>query len=306
MRTYHLEEMYDGDFENLSNAICSKVLGVGVISFAPGKDGGKDGRFSGKANNFPSNDDSWEGNFIIQSKHTSNPMASMSDSDFSGIVNKEIEALKKINDIDCYILFTNRKHTGIKGDSLIHLIKNETKIKNVEIIGKETIFGYLRDNPEIVRIFDLENLKDPLRINSEDIIEVIEAFKNEKENIDMIQIKKNIKPFNLESKNSANNLSQIYYKNLILKKSQLEFDTIKDFLGNPKHNDFLEAYNDISEELQGVLLTFPDKFEEFSEVFEYYYKHVLDKYPKMKNKRLVRVFLHYMYCNCDIGVSAND
>lgn len=44
---------------------------MGVVSFTPGKDGGKDGKFTGQANKYPSEVKFWNGKFIIQAKHTS-------------------------------------------------------------------------------------------------------------------------------------------------------------------------------------------------------------------------------------------
>ena len=46
---YRLEEINDIKFEELINTICQKILGIGVITFAEGKDGGRDGKFDGTA-----------------------------------------------------------------------------------------------------------------------------------------------------------------------------------------------------------------------------------------------------------------
>ena len=123
---YRLELSDDNKFEDLVNTICQKILGTGVISFSPGKDGGRDGKFTGTAQNYPDNVKPWSGKFIIQAKHTSNPIASCSDSDFEKIVKEEIIKIKKLKDsgdIDCYMLFTNRKYTGEKGENLPFLRK---------------------------------------------------------------------------------------------------------------------------------------------------------------------------------------
>ena len=47
--------------------------------------------------------------------------------------------MKKNGLVDNYMIFTNRKYTGIKGDELSEKIKDETGILNSAIIGKETI-----------------------------------------------------------------------------------------------------------------------------------------------------------------------
>src|SRR5690349_12565458 len=117
---YRLELLNSSVFENLVNTICQKLLGMGVISFAPGKDGGRDGKFNGVAQKYPSEADRWNGKFIIQSKHTLNPIASCSQKDFeTEIIDQEIPKLIKLksnDEIDHYLLFTNRKYSGVKGE----------------------------------------------------------------------------------------------------------------------------------------------------------------------------------------------
>lgn len=103
---YRLELLSEDNFENLINRICQEVLGTGVISFSKGKDGGRDGKFIGVSQSFPSVTKHWNGKFIIQAKHTDNPIASCSDNDFQTITNKEIKKIKKLkeeNEVDCYL-----------------------------------------------------------------------------------------------------------------------------------------------------------------------------------------------------------
>lgn len=45
---YRLEELDNNVFERLINSICQELLGIGIISFAEGKDGGRDGKFTGR------------------------------------------------------------------------------------------------------------------------------------------------------------------------------------------------------------------------------------------------------------------
>ena len=87
---YPLHNLNDKDFEDLSALICKKILGTGTVVFSTGKDGGRDAKFTGKANNFPSEEPPWDGKFIIQAKHTTNPIASCSDSEFQTILKKEL------------------------------------------------------------------------------------------------------------------------------------------------------------------------------------------------------------------------
>ena len=140
---YRLELLGDSTFEDLINTICHKILGTGVISFSPGKDGGRDGKFTGTAQDYPDNVNPWSGKFIIQAKHTNNPIASCSDPDFVKIVKDEIIKIKKLKeagDIDCYMLFTNRKYTGIKRRRTSQKrLYSKQELINPVIIGKEVI-----------------------------------------------------------------------------------------------------------------------------------------------------------------------
>lgn len=77
-----VENMNEDDFEEMVNTICQQILGTGVVSFTKGRDGGKDGRFTGTADNYPSNKEPWKGKMIIQAKHTTNPLASCSSGEF--------------------------------------------------------------------------------------------------------------------------------------------------------------------------------------------------------------------------------
>jgi len=116
---YRLDLLDEANFESLVNTICLEILGTGVVVFSSGKDGGRDGKFTGVAQNYPSKVDNWSGKFIIQAKHSSSPIASCSDKEFEKIVATEIVKIKKLKakgDIDNYILFTNRKYSGVKGE----------------------------------------------------------------------------------------------------------------------------------------------------------------------------------------------
>ncbi len=76
MDKYRLDRLHPDTFEELVIRICRDLLGKGVIGFAKGKDGGRDGRFEGTAQHYPSTSVPWKGKFIIQAKHTTNSEAS--------------------------------------------------------------------------------------------------------------------------------------------------------------------------------------------------------------------------------------
>ncbi len=109
---YPLHNLVDKEFETLVALICEEILGTGTIVFSDGKDGGRDAKFTGTANRFPSEADPWNGKFIIQAKHTTKPEASCSDRSFNTILKKELPRLRKLKEdgkVDCYLLVYQQK-----------------------------------------------------------------------------------------------------------------------------------------------------------------------------------------------------
>ena len=133
MSKYHLDLLSASEFEDLVVHICIDLLGEGTSKFAEGRDGGRDAKFIGTANKFPSERSPAQGYFIIQAKWTSSPIASCSDSEFKTELKKEIPKiirLKKNGEIDNYILFTNRKKTGDKELELVNYLTEQTGVNN--------------------------------------------------------------------------------------------------------------------------------------------------------------------------------
>ncbi|MFY7728299.1 MAG: ABC-three component system protein [Flavobacterium sp.] len=308
---YRLELLDDQQFENLANRICQIILGLGVISFATGKDGGRDGKFTGTANKYPSDKINWSGKFIIQAKHTSNPIASCSDSDFKKIIDEEIKKIKELKstgDIDCYLIFTNRKYTGIGGEQLTKKIQTETGLTNVAIIGKESLSNlYINPNRELIKEFRLDLHHIPFEFSEEDIKSIIIGFHKEFQNIKSIieqevnRIKFDFDRIKIEEKNKKNELSKDYYENEILSHSLQDFDKIESFLSNPRNEEFKEQYFDIAAELRNLIQLKRSNFATFEEVFVFIYKKISDG-NKIIGKRHIFTLLHYMYYECLIGV----
>ena len=88
-RDDRLYELNDAEFEQLVVRICTRWLGEGVTPFATGKDGGRDGKFHGVANSFPSKNDPLSGHCVIQSKHVAAPNKSCSEKDFDRLLKGE-------------------------------------------------------------------------------------------------------------------------------------------------------------------------------------------------------------------------
>lgn len=303
---YPLYDMNCDDFENLIILICNQILGSGVIPFAKGKDGGKDGRFTGRANKIPSEAKPWEGKIIIQAKHTTKIDAKCSGSDFKRILKDEvipaIKLLKAKNEIDFYILFTNRSLSGIQDSEITKLIYDETGIQNI-IVADEKIQMYLQEYPEVVKIAQLNRLLLPMEFDDSDLREVIIFLHG--------QIKDNASVYagiefnypGLEKKNELNRLSKNYFDNVV-KKSMGDFYRIRKFLSDSINQDIEEIYADAVSELNAKIELNREQFYEFEQLLETCYDNfVRDNADTLKGrKKLVRTLLHYMYCNCDIGI----
>jgi hypothetical protein len=146
VRDYHLHELNGDDFQNLVIHLCREVLGTGTVQFSEGPDGGRDGKFDGTANKYPSLASPWKGCFIIQAKRVADPTASCSDSAFETVLKKEFPKIKKLKvskECDIYLIFTNRKLTGKTEPKLKKLIQDGTGVTKIGILGVETITSYL-------------------------------------------------------------------------------------------------------------------------------------------------------------------
>lgn len=299
---YPLENLTDTEFENLVALICSEILGTGTVIFTDGKDGGRDAKFYGKANNFPSKSKPWDGKIVIQAKHTHEINASCSDSRFQTILKRSVlPAIKKLKTdekIEYYLLFTNRKLSGIQDAKIEDFFNENTEIEN-RLIGLETIEHYLKQYPNIGKT--LNKLLLPLSFDENDLKEIINSFsKVDKKKGDLPKIPKR----DIEKKNEINNLSKEYFNNVIIKRNLLYLESIREFLTNPINAEYLGKYENTIDDLNEEIVVHRDEFDKFDLIFNYLYKFIVQNNPELKsNRSLVRLFLHYMYYNCDIGIN---
>lgn len=311
MNKFPYENMSDDDFENLVIRICKELLGIGCNTFSQGKDGAKDSWFNGTAERFPSQASPWNGTFNLQAKHTTKLGASCSDNDFlenqTSILNKEIKRLKQIRlttPFDNYIIFTSRKLTGGTHPIIVKKIKDELAIQNAEIIGREQIDTYLNDYPFIANQFGLYKFIAPLRFYEKDLREVIIVFASESKVISQ-KAGDYIRSFDLidkKEKNELNNLSKNYF-DFILTHSNKYFDDIEKYLQDPKNDRYTRMYANTVSDLQAKIILERTQFPEFERLIEDLVDFIVDNNEdKLRDLRsIVRVFIHFMYFNCDIG-----
>lgn len=312
MSQHPLHLLNDSEFEDLVTLICRRILGVGTTSFSPGPDGGKDAKFEGTANCFPSDTAPATGKFIIQAKHTTNPVASCSDNNFesnqTSVVNEEIPKIKRQfekGDLTHYLLFTNRRKTGGAEARIPKHIKNETGVENVWLFGLKDIGDQLLDYPDIIKQAGLDKLRSPIQFTPDDIRDVIVAFHTHRKEISTaFDSQHDFKDYpGIKKKNEINGLTDGYYR-YILDDSVSRFSEIQHFLKNSRNWRFADQYHAVADELKGQIITHRDKFMTFDEALEHVFQLMYERSPELQSaahRRLTKIFVHYMYWDCDIG-----
>ena len=298
---FPLYDLHDLEFEDLAIKICQKILGNATIPFSKGKDGGKDGRFIGRANCFPSETKPWEGKIIIQAKHTTKVNACCSDIDFIKILENEIhkiQNLKNNNELDFYLLFSNRKLTGIQ-DSKFSTQMREFNI-TYEIVANEKIQHFLQIYPDIAR--SLNHLLKPLEFDYSDLKEIIIALNETIKKNEIVINNTDFSQISLDEKNKLNNLSKSYFDNVI-KRNFEYFNKIDSFLALPINSYLKDLYDDSVSEINAKTVLHREKYLEFENIIEDLYDYMISSIQEdlKEKKRLIRTMLNYMYCLCDIG-----
>ena len=302
---YPLYNLDDEGFEDLVAIICEHILGFGTIVFTKAKDGGRDAKFTGTANELPSKAAPWSGKFVIQAKHTTKPTASCSDTDFQRILRDELPKIKAMKDsgkLDYYLVFSNRKLTGVQDPKIEDLIGQRVGVQNM-VFGIERINLWLESYPEIATKTNLNRLLLPLQFYEDDIRNLVIAFAEAKiTRGDIAAIEDVILGIPINEKNKLNKLSEEYF-NEVFKRSVDDFSRIDRFLQDPKNAAFLSMYQNTVSDIQEEITIRRSEYRAFDEILQHLYKIVLDtgNHALKNNRRLIRVFLHYMYFHCDIG-----
>ncbi|WCK17356.1 hypothetical protein G6L41_026995 (plasmid) [Agrobacterium tumefaciens] len=306
-RDYRLHELNEDEFERLVVRICVRWLGEGITPFARGRDGGRDGKFHGTANSFPSTASPLSGHFVLQAKHVAAPNKSCSDLDFAGLLAKEHEKVKRLNGegiCDHYLVFANRKYTGGADEKYMKDLK-ALGVTSAHIIGVERLHLALDDYPDIRET--LPNLLDPspFRFNPDDLAEVIGALHSytTDDGQSAFESAFDFEKLKMPFKNKLNGVSDEYYSQVIVAQSMPHFERVAQFLQNPRNDEFAALYHDAADELKQKIIAKRAQFGAFDDIFLFMYEQIQQKRDVLKGKRrLISILLHYMYFNCDIGI----
>lgn len=308
-------------FENLVIEICSILFGMGIRSYTAGRDRGKDAVFEGTANEFPNKSNPWTGKVVIQAKHTYAIGQYFGDKKFVGnkssVISKEIPKIKRMfenNELDYYIIFSNRHLTPNGEDKVISEISKQTGLppQNIYLVGIEYLDRFLYNHYDIVTLphIDLEPLNASPQIELTDIAEVIEnlayeSYKYKNKNT-FNNDQRPVNRTNFEAKNKLNNLSNAYAQ--LLKKTYIqEMKYVDQLLKDPHNKSIKSKYQNTIMDLNlKIILHDLEKNIAFDLILNKIFDYFIGRNPILKqHKDLTRMLLFYMYWNCDIGKS-ND
>jgi len=307
MSRFPIHDLSDTEFEQLVVLICRELMGIGITSFAPGRDGGKDAKFEGTATTFPSPTAPASGKFIVQAKHTSSPVASCSDKDFeTTLIDKEIPKVRRMFEngtLTHYLIFTNRRKTGGAEDRIPERIKSATGVHNVWLRGLDDIERELLLHPHIAKAVGLDKLRSPIQFVPDDLRDVILALHAHRRTLpSAFDSEHDFRDYpGLPAKNKINGLTAAYDA-YIKEGSLMVFPDIEKFLKNPRNEFLKEQYHTVADELKGQLIIHRDRFTTFDEALETLYNLIHERCPEIQAaRRLVKIVIHYMYVNCEIG-----
>lgn len=309
---YAYEDLSDDQFERLVIFLCQRIHGIAVQGFAKGPDGGKDAKFIGTSENYPSQRSPWSGTVIIQAKHTNGFNKHFSESDFysrnskTNILAVEIIKIKKLiqnNKLTHYMLFSNRRLPSNVEDEIIEYISQECglPISSIALFGIEQLEIWLKRFPDAAIDADLDPIDCPLIISPDDLSEVVYALHRQwGEKCEKTDIPPTPRiPY--ARKNKINNMSSQYADELI-KKYLKETSQINNFLSDPINKELLGLYEAVVEEFQLKIIAKRKEFTLFDDIINYIADLLINRDPVLKkHKKITRSMLFYMYWNCDIG-----
>jgi hypothetical protein len=314
---YRYEDLGEDQFEGLIVLLCRHLLGAGVKGFAKGPDGGRDAKFVGTAELHPSRSAPWVGTVVAQAKHTNGYNKSFSESDFYSptsqktVVGEEVPRIKKLRDanqVDHYMLFSNRRLAG-NADAIItaHIAK-ETGLTpgSVYLCGIEQLESWLKQFPEVVKLAKLDPVDSPLIVSPDELSDVVQAFASQQALVSTVIDTPPSERTSYEQKNALNQMTPEYAK--LQRKFYLK-DTaqIRTFLAAPENLDILKAYETAVEEFQTKIIAKRQDYQNFDAVMNYLIDLLFARDPVLRqHKRLTRAMVFYMYWNCDIGLGADD
>lgn len=304
-RQFPLHQMLWQDFEDLVRDIGFRILGASISQFKPGPDGGRDARFDGTPNAWPSASAPEKGQYVLQCKHTQKADACCSHEDFKKLMRNESPKVKKLaadKELSHYMVFTNRAKPVEEDVAFRDKFKKISGVTGAWLLAQGEITTLLRAHPEIWESYEGE-IRNPLRFNREDLIEIIHDFAKFIKKPNAQARVESLRHLGLEDKNRINGISAAYFADM-QRHTMPQFENIRQFLENPRHEKDLILYRDTADDLRGRLRGMINAGTVTS--LEGAMDQIRDEFiasdQRFKGKRRwVRTFLDYMYSTCEIG-----
>ena len=282
-----------------------RLFGHGLSGFKSGPDGGRDARFEGIPQRWPSEKGQEYGQYILQSKHTSKVGACCSDDDFKQSLRKETKKVKILiasKELSHYLVFTNRTKSADEDEVFRKGFEKVKGLSKAWLIGTEHLHLILTEHGDLWERYE-EEVRNPVRFNRDDLVQIIHDFAEFVQKRNGLPRSESLQHLKLEEKNRLNGISELYFSDL-QRHSMPQFEQIRSFLENPRNEVPLNLYRDTADDLRGQLRTMlsQNTVASLEEGFDQIRDQFIASDEKLKTKRRwVRVFLDYMYSNCDIG-----
>lgn len=308
---YPYEDLDDSQFERLVIQCMRVLFGDGVQGFAAGPDGGRDARFEGTAERFPSTTSPWAGVTVGQAKHTNATNVHFSDKSFSGTTDNttlsdEVPRIKKLRtagELDNYILFSNRRLGGVAGPSIVRRLAEEAGVpgSSIYLVGIEYLDDLIHQYPDILRLARIDPVDGPLLVSSYDLAEVILAITDALDAPLPAADATLVDRVSYADKNEVNDMSDAFAKTLG-KRYLLVTQQIERFLADPGNTETLRRYEGAVEDFQLKIVAKRADYQSFDDVFNYLVDLLLSRDGVLaRSRRLTRAMIFYMYWHCDIG-----
>lgn len=308
---YPYEDLDDSQFERLVVQVMRKLFGPGVESFAAGPDGGRDARFRGVAERFPSAAGPWVGTTVGQAKHTIAINAHVSDPDFGGeaetsVISHEmsrIESLFGSNELDNYFLVTNRRVGGVAGPRIAKRIAERVGIHHdrIHLAGIEFLDDMIHEYPELIRLARIDPVDGPLLVSSREFAEVILGIAEALAAPSPLEDSAVVARVSLDEKNQLNGMTPAFSKTLVRNYMGLATQ-IQRFLASPANTDIRRRYEAAVDDFQLKIVAHRREYQAFDHVYNYLVDLLFKRDTVLSsNRRTTRAMLFYMYWHCDIG-----
>ncbi|EHJ92692.1 ABC-three component system protein [Vreelandella boliviensis] len=309
---YDYEDMSDEQFEKLVTFLCQEILGIATQGFTKGPDGGRDAKFVGTADLYPSTSNPWSGITVIQAKHTNGYNKHFSEPDFyskngsSSVLHEEIIRINKLramNQIDHYMLFSNRRLSANAETEIRAYLSKQCNIpeSSICLCGIELLETWLKRFPKAAELADLDKVDSPLIVSPDDLSDVVYALSAQLDSGLEIEDDPPTPRIPYQEKNTINNMSK-EYADTLRKRYLKETAQIQAFLSSPENLELLQLYENVVDEFQLKIIAKRKEYQNFDSVMNYLFDLLFARDPVLRgNKKLTKVMVFYMYWNCDIG-----